>query len=105
LGVTPRIEEWLHQGEYDRAYDALVALAERRFATPARAAAALLDLAEFYSLYGEAEAEAWRAALDEAVRRFQRTLERMGITAALEEAGVQPGDTVCIGEKELVWEE
>nr|HID14107.1 GTPase ObgE [Anaerolineae bacterium] len=43
--------------------------------------------------------------LDEAVRRFQRALERMGITAALEEAGVQPGDTVCIGEKELVWEE
>ena len=43
--------------------------------------------------------------LDEAVRRFQRTLERMGITAALEEAGVQPGDTVRIGERELVWEE
>jgi len=71
LGVTPRIEEWLHQGEYDRAYDALVALAERRFTTPARAAAALLDLAEFYSLYGEAEAEAWRAALDEAVHRWK----------------------------------
>jgi len=43
--------------------------------------------------------------LDEAVRRFQRTLERMGIAEALEEAGVQPGDTVCIGEAELVWEE
>jgi len=43
--------------------------------------------------------------LDEAVRRLQRTLERMGIAAALEEAGVQPGDTVCIGERELVWEE
>jgi len=43
--------------------------------------------------------------LDEAVRRFQRTLERMGVTAALEEAGVQPGDTVRIGERELVWEE
>ena len=43
--------------------------------------------------------------LEEAVRRFQRTMERMGITDALEEAGVQPGDTVCIGEKELVWEE
>ncbi len=43
--------------------------------------------------------------LDEAVRRFQRTLERMGVAAALEEAGVQPGDTVCIGEAELVWEE
>ncbi len=43
--------------------------------------------------------------LEEAVRRFQRTLERMGIAAALEEAGVQPGDTVRIGEQELVWEE
>jgi GTP-binding protein len=43
--------------------------------------------------------------LDEAVRRFQRTLERMGIAEALKEAGVQPGDTVCIGERELVWEE
>ncbi len=43
--------------------------------------------------------------LDEAVRRFQRALDRMGVAAALEEAGVQPGDTVYIGEKELVWEE
>ena len=43
--------------------------------------------------------------LEEAVRRFQRALERMGITAALEKAGVQPGDTVRIGERELVWEE
>jgi len=43
--------------------------------------------------------------LEEAVRRFQRTLERMGIAAALEEAGVRPGDTVRIGEAELVWEE
>ncbi len=43
--------------------------------------------------------------LDEAVRRFQRVLDHMGILAALEEAGVQPGDTVRIGENELVWEE
>jgi GTP-binding protein len=43
--------------------------------------------------------------LDEAVRRFQRTLERSGVVAALEEAGVEPGDTVRIGERELVWEE
>jgi len=50
-----------------------------------------------------AEMTIWN--LEEAVRRFQRMLERMGITDALEEAGVQPGDTVCIGEKELVWEE
>jgi GTP-binding protein len=43
--------------------------------------------------------------LDEAVLRFQRTLEHMGVTEALEEAGVEPGDTVHIGESELVWEE
>jgi GTP-binding protein len=43
--------------------------------------------------------------LDEAVYRFQRALERMGITDALTEAGVQPGDTVRIGEREMVWEE
>jgi GTP-binding protein len=39
------------------------------------------------------------------VRRFQRSLDRMGVTEALREAGVQPGDTVFIGDRELVWEE
>lgn len=82
LGVTPRIEEWLHQGEYDRAYDALVAAAERRFQAAARAAAALVDLAEFYSLYGEAEAEAWEAALEEARARWPR-IERDELFQAL----------------------
>jgi GTP-binding protein len=43
--------------------------------------------------------------LDEAVRRFQRTLDRAGISDALEEAGAQPGDTVRIGEREFEWEE
>lgn len=43
--------------------------------------------------------------LEEAVRRFLHTLERMGVTEALRQAGVQPGDTVYIGDKELVWEE
>ena len=43
--------------------------------------------------------------LEEAVRRFQRTIEWMGITEALKEAGVQLGDTICIGEKEFLWEE
>jgi GTP-binding protein len=41
--------------------------------------------------------------LPEAVARFQRQLRAMGIVAALEEAGVQPGDTVRIGEQELEW--
>jgi len=42
---------------------------------------------------------------DQAVTRFQRILESMGITAALENAGVKPGDTVYIGEYELEWGE
>lgn len=41
---------------------------------------------------------------DEAVLRFQRTLEAMGISAALEEAGVEAGDTVRIGDVELEWQ-
>ncbi len=43
--------------------------------------------------------------LDEAVHRFLRALERMGVVEALEKAGVKPGDTVYIGDRELVWEE
>jgi GTP-binding protein len=42
-------------------------------------------------------------ALPEAAARFQRQLRAMGIVDALEEAGVQPGDMVRIGEKELEW--
>jgi len=42
---------------------------------------------------------------DQAVTRFQRILESMGITAALEAAGVRPGDTVYIGDLELEWSE
>jgi len=40
---------------------------------------------------------------DEAVLRFQRILEALGISDALEEAGVEPGDTVMIGDSELEW--
>ena len=43
--------------------------------------------------------------LDEAVRRFQHTLDRIGVSEALELAGVHPGDTVRIGDKEFEWEE
>jgi GTP-binding protein len=42
--------------------------------------------------------------LDEAVQRFQRIAEAMGLKAALKAAGVQPGDTVRIGEVELEWQ-
>ena len=53
----------------------------------------------------ERTARMTRWDLDEAVDRFQRTLEQTGITRALEEAGVQVGDTVFIGDFELEWGE
>jgi GTP-binding protein len=76
------------------------------------------DLAEDYFTI-EREGSSWRVRgkrierlarttrwdLYEAVSRFQKRLERMGITQALEEAGVQVGDTVFIGEIELEWGE
>ncbi|MCB0132082.1 MAG: Obg family GTPase CgtA, partial [Caldilineaceae bacterium] len=39
----------------------------------------------------------------EAAMRFQRILDAMGISDALRSAGVQDGDTVRIGDAELVW--
>jgi GTP-binding protein len=44
---------------------------------------------------------AWN--LPEAVERFHRILQARGVTATLEEVGVQLGDTVIIGEAELEW--
>jgi GTP-binding protein len=41
----------------------------------------------------------------QSIRRFQRILEVMGVDQALREAGIQPGDTVIIGDHELEWEE
>jgi GTP-binding protein len=42
---------------------------------------------------------------EEAVDRFQRILETLGISKALEDAGVKTGDTVFIGKYELEWSE
>jgi GTP-binding protein len=66
----------------------------------------------------EQEEEGWRVrgvrveriaamtpfVLPEAAARFQRQLRAMGVVEALEKAGVQPGDTVFIGERELEWQ-
>jgi GTP-binding protein len=66
----------------------------------------------------EREGDAWRVrgvrieriaamtpfVVPEAAARFQRQLRAMGIEAALQKAGVQPGDTVRIGERELEWQ-
>jgi GTP-binding protein len=40
----------------------------------------------------------------EAIEFLQRILERMGVTAALERAGVKPGDAVRFGKHELLWQ-
>lgn len=40
---------------------------------------------------------------DEALGRFHRILTALGIADALREAGIQPGDTVLIGDYELEW--
>jgi GTP-binding protein len=40
---------------------------------------------------------------EEAVQRFQKTLDFLGVTRALREAGVQEGDSVYIGDHELEW--
>ncbi len=40
---------------------------------------------------------------DEAVRRFQRILEHLGVEEALKQAGIKNGDTVKVGEYELEW--
>ena len=42
---------------------------------------------------------------DATAMRFQRILDRMGISEALREAGVQEGDTVIIGQEILEWAE
>jgi GTP-binding protein len=42
---------------------------------------------------------------DEAVDRFQRTLESSGISAELDRLGVETGDVVHIADLELVWGE
>jgi GTP-binding protein len=42
---------------------------------------------------------------DETLTRFQRILNSMGISEAMQEAGVQVGDTVYIGDQELEWGE
>ncbi|MDY6846541.1 MAG: GTPase ObgE [Chloroflexota bacterium] len=41
----------------------------------------------------------------ESVRRFQRLMENIGVEEALQEAGVEEGDTVYVGEYTLEWQD
>src|SRR5258707_7166670 len=43
--------------------------------------------------------------IDESSERFQRILAALGITEALEQAGIEVGNTVHVGEYELEWGE
>jgi GTPase len=42
---------------------------------------------------------------DEAVRRFQRILERVGVDDALRKAGARPGDLIRLGDHEFEWQD
>jgi GTP-binding protein len=42
---------------------------------------------------------------DESAERFQRDLERMGVSRELRRAGIEAGDMVLIGDRELEWSE
>ncbi len=42
---------------------------------------------------------------EESAERFQRDLERLGVARELRRAGVRPGDTVLVGDRELEWGE
>jgi len=67
----------------------------------------------------EHEADGWRVRgpqverlavmtpfhLDQALYRFHRALEALGVLDALRQAGVQEGDTVRIGDAELTWQD
>jgi len=41
----------------------------------------------------------------QSIRRFQRILETLGVEKVLKDAGVQPGDTVFVGNHELEWQD
>lgn len=87
--------------------------------TMAEAEVVLTAVADPSSFAIERESDGWRvrgkrieqvAAMtyfefDTTLNRFQDILAGMGITAALEKAGVQPGDLVRIGAEELEWGE
>jgi len=107
------------EGARELLYRAAQVLAELPEETPSRELPVFRPEEDERAFTVEREDDGWRVRgirierlaamtvwnLDEAVRRFQRALERTGIVAELEDAGVQAGDTVRIGERELVWEE
>lgn len=43
--------------------------------------------------------------MEESIRRFQRLMDTLGVDDALRKAGVENGETVCIGEFEFEWQD
>ena len=43
--------------------------------------------------------------MEESIRRFQRLMDTLGVDDALRKAGVENGETVCIGEFEFDWQD
>ncbi len=109
-----------HEGTRELLWRAVQRLAELPRAPEAVYEAPVFRLEDDERVFWvEREADGWRVHgprverlaamtpfhLDEAVYRFHRALEAMGVLDALREAGVDEGDTVRIGKAELTWED
>ncbi|MDP6455281.1 MAG: GTPase ObgE [SAR202 cluster bacterium] len=58
-----------------------------------------VQLADAIRIAGMVDLDRWEARM-----QFYRRLQHTGVVKALEDAGVEPGDTVHIGELEFLWE-
>ena len=58
-----------------------------------------VQLADAIRIAGMVDLDRWEARM-----QFYRRLQHTGVVKALEDAGIQPGDTVHIGELEFLWE-
>ena len=58
-----------------------------------------VQLADAIRIAGMVDLDRWEARM-----QFYRRLQHTGVVKALEDAGVQPGDTVHIGELEFLWQ-
>ena len=58
-----------------------------------------VQLADAIRIAGMVDLDRWEARM-----QFYRRLQHTGVVRALEDAGVQPGDTVHIGELEFLWQ-
>jgi GTP-binding protein len=108
------------QGVQELVRRAFERLQELPVAEPGPEGPALLRPAETDEAFTvEREGDGWRVRgvrveriaamtpflIPEAVARFQRQLRALGVFDALREAGIQPGEMVRIGDRELEWQD